>query len=173
MRILNFIFILILGQFFINCDRKENSASPEIRTEELTLTEEVDDIAPPPPEYTSSFKTLQEWLFNICDNKKPEKSISTFEFGLFEGEDNYTLYLVGLNKYNKTQNHSVTRIEFEPVSMYCTLPANEYKNLGRQQVIERVASQLKNFFATDKFKQSFLAKSKSITTSFKGEIWFQ
>jgi hypothetical protein len=58
----------------------------EIRSVDVG-TVEVDDLGPPPPDFTSSFETLQEWLFSICDNEKPHKLIESYNFGLFEGHD--------------------------------------------------------------------------------------
>ena len=174
MKALNFILILIAATVITNCNRKSNSDSREVGVTELTMTEEVDDISPPPPPgFISPFKTLEEWLDNICTNEKPANPIATFEFGFFEGPDNYTLYLVGMNRYDKTENHTVIRVEYEPTHMYFPLPANEYKISERQQVVEKLTSQLKDFIGTAKFKNCFLAKAKTITTSFKGEIWSQ
>jgi len=55
--------------------------------------------------------------------------------------------------------------------MYFKLPEIEYKNLNREQLVGKPTAQLKDFTKTEKFKTSFLAKAKSITTDFKGEIW--
>jgi len=171
MRVLKSIFILSIGHLLMDCNQKTNSEALEVKTEHVIITEEVDDVLPPPPKFISHFKTLQEWLFNICDTEKPKKPISNYEFGLFEAKDDYTLYLVGLNRYEISQDSSATRVDFEPKNMYFFLPISVYKNLARGQILERLTSQLKDFTMTDKFKNSFLAKAKSVTTGFKGEIW--
>ena len=170
MKTLNFIFILLTGQFFMDCNHKTDSEKPEVKTEYGVEREEVEEVSPPPPGLISNFKTIQEWLFNICDTEKPEKSITTYNFGLFESSDDYTVFLVGINKYGKGQD-SATLIEFEPSSMYYPLPKSEYKNLTREQVQDQLTSLLKTFIKTDKFKNSFLAKAYSITVDFYGTIW--
>lgn len=137
--------------------------------QEVTFEDIVDDVPPPPPHLTSNFKTLQDWLFSICDTEKPEKSIATYNFGLFESPDDHVIFLVGLNKYYK-ENTSVTRIEFEPSKMYFQLPKSEYKNLNREQLLDKLTFQLKVFTNTETFKASFLAKAKSITTDFRGDL---
>ena len=170
MKTLNFIFILLIGQFFMDCNHKTHSDPPEVKTEYGIEREEVEEVSPPPPGLTTKFKTLEEWLLNICDKEKPEKSITTYNFGLFESSDDYTIFLVGINKYAQGQD-SVTRIDFEPSSMYYPLPKSEYKNLTREQVQDQLTSLLKNFIKTDTFKNSFLAKAYSITVDFYGTIW--
>lgn len=162
--------MLLIVPFFMDCNNKPQPDKPKIITENVVFNEEVDDVPPPPPGLVSNFKSLQDWLFKICDRDKPGKSIMTYNFGLFESPGNYTIFLVGLNQYEK-KNSLITRIEFEPKSMYFRLPETEYKNLNREQLVDKLTAQLKDFTKTEKFKTSFLAKAKSITTDFKGEIW--
>jgi hypothetical protein len=129
-----------------------------------------DDIEPPPPHLTSKFRTLQDWLFNICVNDKPKKSITKYKFGLFESSNDYTLVLVGMNTYDEGKNRSVARIEFEPTNMYFKLPEREYKNLNRDQLIEKLTSQLKDFANTEKFKTSFFTKANIVVFESNGQI---
>lgn len=63
------------------------------------------------------------------------------------------------------------RIDFEPSNMYFQLPKGEYENLDREQVMNKVKVQLKDFTNTEKFKTSFFAQAKSITVNSKDEIW--
>lgn len=170
MKLLNFIFIILIGQLFMECNYKSHSDPPEVKTEYGVIREEVEEVSPPPPGPTSNFKTLEEWLFNICDKEKPEKSITTYIFGLFESADDYTIFLVGINKYDKGQD-SVTRIDFEPSNMYYPLSKSENKNLTQEQVQDQLTTLLRDFIKTDKFKNSFLAKAYSITVEFYGMIW--
>jgi hypothetical protein len=152
------------------CKHKKDSEPPKIITEHIHFSKEVDEVTPPPPGLTSNFRSVQEWLFNICNTEKPGKLIATYNFGVFESQDDYTIFLVGLNEYG-TEQHSITRIDFEPSSMYFRLPKNEYKDLNREQVLARLTSQLKDFTTTEKFRTSFFMQAQSITTDFKGEIW--
>ncbi len=48
----------------------------KVVVQDVVIEDVVDDVPPPPPHLTSNFKTLQDWLFNICDTEKPEKSIA-------------------------------------------------------------------------------------------------
>jgi hypothetical protein len=132
----------------------------------------VDVIEPPPPYLVSKFKTLQDWLFNICDNDSPGKAIAEYKISLFESPNDYTLVLAGENTYNEGKYRSVTRIEFEPANMYFKLPENYFKNLNKQQLLDKLTSELKNFTATQKFKTSFFTKAKAIVFESTGQtIW--
>ena len=99
-----------------------------------------------------------------------QKIYRNYRIGLFESAGDYVVFLVGVNSYEK-ENTTLTLIEFEPSNMYFRLPKNEYKNLNRKQLLNKLTSQLKDFTNTTQFKLSFIAEAKSITTDFNGEIW--
>jgi hypothetical protein len=173
MRVQNFIILLVFSSLLMACSQKTKTESGKVEVKEVILYDyHVDDeVPPPPPDLTSNFKTLQEWLASICDGKKPNKSIANYEFGLFESPDDYTIFLVGINRYNKGDT-SYTRIEFEPSSMYFQLPKGEYKNLSRDELLNRLISQLKDFTGTKKFKTSFFTEADKITFATNGQtIW--
>lgn len=138
---------------FMACNYMPCSKEPTVRTERFVSTEEVDDVGPPPFGLKTKFKSVHTWLSNTCDTEKPAKPIQTYNFGLFESPGNYAIFLVGLNQYEK-KNSLITRIEFEPKSMYFRLPETEYKNLNREQLVDKLTAQLKDFTKTGKFKTS-------------------
>ena len=171
MGVRKFIITLLFGSLILACGRSTKADSRDVEIKEVTLYDIVDEVEPPPSDLTSNFKTLQEWLIRICDEEKPEKSIANYNFGLFESPDDNTIYLVGVNKYNKGDT-SQTRIEFEPSNMYFRLPNSEYKSLSRDQLLNKLTDQLKTFAKTDKFKSSFLSKANAIVFESNGQkIW--
>jgi hypothetical protein len=117
----------------------------------------------------SKFKTLQDWIYNICDDDKPAKEIAEYKFNFFESAGEYMLFLTGVNTFEEGQNRSITRIEFEPTNMYFKLRKNEYKNFNREQLKDKLTSQLKDFTNTEKFRNSFLAKANAIITGYDGK----
>jgi hypothetical protein len=165
-RIRKFIFTPLIVLVTMSCEQHA-----KIKVENVTIVETEDDVDPPPPELTSKFKTLQDWLDNICDSSKPKKSIEKFKFGLFGSSTNdYVLFLVGTNTYKEGEHRSATHIEFEPTHNYLQIPKNEYKNLTQKQFEEKLTSQLKEFTKTSKFQNSFLAKANSIVYEPNGEV---
>jgi len=128
----------------------------------------------------SKFKTIQDWLIDVCNSNKPEKPIEEYKFNYYsDGLGNYTLFLKGVNRYEesykeKDDYYTTTneRIEFMPSNKYFKLPKGEYKKLDRTQINEKLTSQLKDFFSTEVFKTSFMANANAITTTYDGEtIW--
>ena len=107
---------------------------------------------------------------NICNTEKPKKSITTYNFDLFEGETDYTVCLTGTNTYDISEYKSQTKIEFEPKEMYFSLPQNEYRGLKRKEVLDMLTSQLKEFFTTETFRKSFLHEANFIK-NWEGEVW--
>lgn len=140
--------------------------SKSIKIEHIHIEEYADEVPPPPPHLNSNFKSLQDWLFSVCDSKKPEVLISNYTLGFFESLDDHVLFLVGLNRHGDTN-----RIDFQPSDMYFQLPKSEYKNLTREELMNKLASELKDFTGTKKFKSSFLAQANSITLEDGMEIW--
>jgi hypothetical protein len=154
----------------MDCNRKEDYNEPKLTTSQIVITEEEDVVSPPPPVLVSKYKTLEEWLVAICDNENPKASIDTYNFGVFESEGMYTVYLVGMNRY-KEGNHLDSRIEFEPSEMYFPMPKSEHEKLEREQVLDNIKAQLKDFINSEKFRNSFFARAKSINVRYSGEIW--
>ncbi len=129
-----------------------------------------------PMRIKSKFKTLKDWLIDICNNDKPEKQIAEYQFNYYWDESgNYTLFLKGVNCYEERGNDYITtneRIEFTPSNMYFKLPKGEYKNLDKKETEEKITSQLKDFLNTEVFKASFFVNANTITTTYNGEtIW--
>jgi hypothetical protein len=156
---------------FMECEQQTND-SGKVRVQEVQLEVVEDDVEPPPLHLTSRFKTLQDWLYNICDKDKPQKPIAKCKFGLFESPNNYTLVLFGVNTYDEGKNRSITRVEFEPANMYFKLPETYYENLNREQVLDKLTSQLKDFANTKKFKTSFFTKANIVVFETNGQtIW--
>jgi hypothetical protein len=80
----------------------------------VNIVEEVEEVESPPSGLNSNFETVQDWLFNICDTKHPEKPIATYHFVVSESPDDYAVLLIGRNTYNKDQYRSVSHINLDP-----------------------------------------------------------
>ena len=122
MRVQAFIIISLFASLILACSQKTKTESINLEVKEVTLghTHIADDVSPPPPDLPTTFKTLHEWIFSMCDDEKPKKSIANYNFGLFESPNHNTMYVGGVNKYNKGDT-SYTRIVFEPSNMYFAL----------------------------------------------------
>lgn len=126
---------------------------------------------PPPPGFVSPFKSIQEWLFDICNKDLPLKPISEYCFLLFESPSNdHIICLAGYNTYNG-QGFTTTQLDFKPINMFFSLPKNEYQYLPSEEVRKKVLDEIIEFTRNTKFQKSFFSKAESITTNFSGKIW--
>ena len=155
MKILKLILISNGILIILSCNQADMKSKYIV--EHVHLQEIKDDIEPPPLDLKPTFKSVEDWLYNICESDSPKKYISHYSIGIFESKDSYILFLVGLNR---TKNHE--KVDFQPTNMYFLVSKVEYKVLGIEQFINKMAMQLKTFTETKKFEDSFLAKSNSI-----------
>lgn len=154
------VVTLLIFSFFIACTNISGSFSVE-----------EDIVEPPPTDFKSRFKTLGDWLTYICKNEHPNKTIGTYSFGLFESKNEYTLYLVGTNTYEVSNDHTQIRIEFSPADIYFSLPETEFRGLKKEQLYANITSQVKAFMKTNTYKTSFFKDAKQVKTEWNGETW--
>jgi len=166
-----FISMLLSVQVLVACNQKKEAEQDTLVTETVTVSSEEEIEEPPPPGFVSKYKTLQEWLFALCYSEEPKNADLDYHFGLFESPDEKTMVLTGVYTYNKDKNHSVSKIEFEPADMYYNLPKAEFEGITSAQLQDRLARQLEAFTKSEKFRQSFFHKAKSVIVDWKGEIW--
>ena len=172
MNIRNFIFILLLISPTIGYSQTSDTGIKKVILQEVHIQdiqiEDIDDYTP--PSHLTKFKTVQDWLTNICDSKKPPKPIEHFSIGYLETSGQKMLYLVGQNSYTEG-NSSGLRTAFGPGNMYFLLSKKEYGHLSSEQIVDKLLPELKEFTNTEKFKTSFLAKANSIGIVYKGDFW--
>lgn len=161
------IIVLLIVYALLSCNHEAHVEVQKLKIEDVALQETEEVVDPPPPNLTSPYNTIQDWLLALCKTEKPSDPVTTYQFGLFESQDSYTLVLTGSTHYDTDQG-GVTRITFAPAAMYFPLPQSKYKNLKREQVLDTITAQLNRFIKSNKFKHSFFAKAKAIVTDFNG-----
>jgi hypothetical protein len=145
---------------------EENKDNIEHKTVRLSLTVHMEPPSPPPPPgFTSPFKSLNDWLFYLCDVQQ-EKSIADLQFSLDDSPGNSMLSVEGFNKFDVDKDVVEYRIDFKPAHQFFPLSKEEYGRLSIQQLRTRVSNELIEFIKSDKFRNSFLAKTDSIRINF-------
>lgn len=163
MRTLCFILALFFGHLILACKHNTQVQMKDI----TTIAESVPAPEPPPPSFScSNSVTLQEWFFKLCDTEKPEKDIIAYNFELFETENCYAIHLIHAKEYEKEDQVPTGKNDPENSDNYYPLSKNEYKELNWKQTLNKIRSQLNEFVKTEKFKNSSLAKAKTITIRF-------
>ncbi len=167
-RLLAFISLLIIPAITYG----QNAGQQKKVVEEVTLSLEVDDPEPPPPNLVSKFSTMQAWLANICDGKKPRKAITEYQIGLFFSDKRVTLFLNGTNTYGQGTSRQTIKIEFEPKEKYYLLPAKYNAKLNHNELYKKIKTDIKRFCTTPKFRSSFLTKADQLVFEPTGTtIW--
>lgn len=176
------LLLAVINLVITSCGQKNKNedTNREVKTTTITLSEEVEAPDPPPPpapgtsassKLSTSWHSVREWLTAITKEKAPSLAIDSYNIGLFESKDDYTLLLTGENTYQKTANHTVRQLDFKPKHMYFELPKKEYGRLSSDQLKEQITRELDDFIKTPQFKQSFLSKGKQIKTDWNGVVW--
>jgi len=130
----------------------------------------VESPIPPPPGFKSPFKTLREWLVQLCNELPPQKPVSEYQFQLCYSSTESLIAFYG-EHYSIEEGVPTERITFQPAHVFFPLPKNIYRKLSYSQLKETLYKELKEFTKTSEFKNSFLSKSYSINSNFAGEIW--
>jgi hypothetical protein len=135
-----------------------------------TVQYRTEHPVPPASHVVTPFKSLIEWLQFLCEHEHRSEPVSEYMIA-FSEPPNLLAYLVGQN-HGVEQGIPVTRIVFQPKQyMWFELPKKNYGRLAKPQLIDKIHSELQEFFNTDVFKKSFLALGYNISTNFQEDIW--
>lgn len=113
---------------------------------------------------STTYPEFKKWLDEICATEQPISEIIAYNFGLFEGEDGHTVYLVGSEEYDEDDSDWACNEDFTPVQRYFALP--DSSNDEWEVVQENVTQMLKQFMEEPVFEESFLAKATAITVGY-------
>jgi hypothetical protein len=164
------LVIIICGLLLCSCGNNTKSKVIDIHLEEVKNEEPRPEPPPPPPPGSSrmTFREIfQSWITDIIENERPSESLIAYNFGIFESDKGYIMYLVGSNTYDKNDDGWTAGFgDYTPKDRYLKLPGDEFKNLDSEGVQEKIEKTIKEFLKTEAFKNSFLNKAKAITTGF-------
>lgn len=110
--------------------------------------------------------TIKNWLQDIIQTEKPSTSIVAYNFGIFETERGYTLYLIGSEEFDDDDSDWATNEDFTPKEKYLNLLQEEFRGLEWKQALDKVEKQIRDFLNSEENKGSFLAKAQAVTTGF-------
>lgn len=158
--------IIYLSLLIMACNSPGKKHEGEKIATKIVASQVSVDMETPPPILHSNFKSIHDWLTDVCKQNQPKVEISKFEIGLFEGDDlkgnkEYMLCLIGKNTYSKG-NRTEIRNDFIPKNTYFKLPEEFSKNLSHAQVLDKIIAELKDFTQSSSFERSFLANAKEI-----------
>lgn len=89
--------------------------------------------------------TIKNWLQNIVQTEKPSASIIAFNFGLFETEEGYSLYLICSSEFDEDDADWATTEDFTPIDKYLPLLQEEFSDLKWNDALAKVETELQEF----------------------------
>lgn len=114
---------------------------------------------------------VESWLENINSSEKPNPEIIAFNFGLFESENGFIMYLIGSKEYNGNDDDWTSEIDFEPKSKYFEFPIIVTGNKYWDIILEISKSILTDYCQSEKYEHSIFKNSIAITIGFDdGEL---
>lgn len=140
----------------------------EVEIVEVSFTEEEEDpFDPPPPSpgWGSRFDNIQEWLSYLCNTFKPTERIVAYYFTIDQFPDGYTVLFTCNWKFDPADKEWIYYVDNELQDSH-GLPAAEYKDLNREEVLKKFVTELIVFSETEQFKQSFFANAKAVAAGF-------
>lgn len=111
-------------------------------------------------------ENIIEWLGRMTQKESLDKDIIAFNFGLFEGENGYMIYLVGSKEFDDENYDWAANEDFTPQEKYLPLTGDEFKDLDWEQALNQVKQLLSEYINSDDFQKSLLKEAKAITTGF-------
>ena len=109
-------------------------------------------------------KNIEDWLVEFNNKEIIPKNIEALNFGLFESENNFILYLIGSENYDENDDDWATEVDYEPKNKYLTLVNS--KNQGWEEILKEVEISILEVLTSNNFQNSIFEKIKNITIGF-------
>lgn len=109
-------------------------------------------------------EVVEKWFDKVNGIEIVPTNITALNFGLFESDENYILYLTGSEIYDESDDDWATEIDYEPKNKYVVLP--DSKNRDWKEVQYEIENIITGFINTESFQNSIFSKIKNITVGF-------
>ena len=110
-------------------------------------------------------KKFQNWINNV-NKESVNDSIVGFNFGLFDSEKGYVMYLIGSELFDKDNEDWATEINFEPSKKYFNFGKSFSKNKTWKEILDYSVKIITGYIESEKFKSSIFFNAVGITTGF-------
>jgi hypothetical protein len=114
---------------------------------------------------------FHEWVDNINETERIDRSIIAFNFGLFESKEGFIMYLTGSKIFDKDDDDWATNRNFEPKQKYFSFGNEFLKDKDWQDILKYAESLVQSYVKSEDFKTSIFAQAIAITVGFDdGEL---
>lgn len=109
---------------------------------------------------------FHQWLETMNETEQIDQSIVAFNFGLFESEEGFTMYLNGSKIFDKDDDDWATNMDFEPKQKYFSFGNEFLKGKDWQDILRYSEHLVQTYIASEEFKTSIFAQAKGIAVGF-------
>ena len=113
---------------------------------------------------------IEYWLLQINDETVLPYDIIAFNFGLFESENGFYLYMTGSKSYDEFDDDWACDIDFEPNRKYLMFNSESIQNMSWEKFLCEVRNVISSFITANTCKLPLFA-GKIVTIGFDdGEL---
>lgn len=114
---------------------------------------------------------LKDWIKEISDEETVLENIQALNFGMFESENRYAVYLIGSNEYDTEDDDWACNEDFVPNNKYLEFNQEEICNLDWEDFQELMVESSKNIISSKDISEYKILNIDNITTGFDdGEL---
>ena len=107
-------------------------------------------------------KQIEDWLLELSHNEVIPENIVALNFGIFESENGYCVYLIGSESYDVDDDDWACDVDYEPVDKYLNI---EGVDVDPDKFLNEVITILLDIISLEKVS-AWLLRTKYITVGF-------
>ena len=111
-------------------------------------------------------KNLERWIKGISNKEALPENIKALNFGIFESENGYTVYLTGSNEYDAEDDDWACNEDFTPSNRYLEFNKEEISKLDWEQFLKYIVESLKNIIKAENQDEYKILNVVNIATGF-------
>lgn len=114
---------------------------------------------------------LKAWIKEISDEETVPENIQALNFGIYESENGYTVYLTGSMEYDIEDDDWACNEDFVPNNRYLEFDQEEICKLDWEDFQEYMVESLKNIISLKDISEYKILNVENIATGFDdGEL---
>jgi hypothetical protein len=114
---------------------------------------------------------LENWIKEMSDKEIVPENIQALNFGIFESENGYTIYLTGSTEYDIEDDDWACNNDFVPNNKYLEFSQREIISIDWKEFLNLIAESLNNIIKSKESSKYKILNVDNITTGFDaGEL---
>lgn len=116
-------------------------------------------------------EAIANWLYRIEKDETIPCEITAFNFGLFEQERGYCVYLTGSIQYDEADDDWACNVDFEPKEKYIELTTEQCMEMSWEEFQATVREIISDYIGKASVKSMFRSRERIVTIGFDdGEL---